>query len=150
MYRPKVEVKTDPVKRWHQPDRQFFACGACQVLAHAFLEMYPNANYHAVWVKPSEGYRGSHVFVTDGCYTFDYHGYSTHQELKKHTGKRNKKYSPGWCCEYVDLDIDLSCSHEIRKIGMNMLTANEFLFDALPRAKRFVLRHAHRHLQNCD
>jgi len=72
MYKPKVEVKANPYKRWHQPDKRFFACGACQILAHAFLEIYPESQYHAVWVKPAEGFRGSHVFVTDNKFTFDY------------------------------------------------------------------------------
>jgi hypothetical protein len=42
MFFPKISVKTDPVRRWHRPDRHFFANGACQVLAFAFLERYPS------------------------------------------------------------------------------------------------------------
>jgi hypothetical protein len=32
-----AEKKQDPVLRWHLPDRVFFACGACHVLAYAFF-----------------------------------------------------------------------------------------------------------------
>jgi len=42
MFFPKIDVKIDPVRRWHRPDRHFFANGACQVLAFAFLERYPD------------------------------------------------------------------------------------------------------------
>jgi hypothetical protein len=31
-------VKQDPVRRWSLPDRVFFACGACHILAYAFLK----------------------------------------------------------------------------------------------------------------
>jgi len=148
MYKPKVDVKKDQYRRWHQPDRRFFACGACQILAHAFLETYPRSKYYAVWVKPAEGFRGNHVFVTDNTYTFDYHGYSTLQKFKLHTEKRNNMYYPGWGCEFVELNLNLN-SPEPRSIGMFALSSTEFLHDALPRAKEFVLRHKFRHVQEC-
>jgi len=55
MFFPKTNVKNDPVRRWHRPDRHFFANGACQVLAFAFLERYPGLGFHARWIKPAEG-----------------------------------------------------------------------------------------------
>ena len=146
MYQPKVNVKKDPYKRWHQPDRRFFACGACQILAHAFLEIYPFSNYHAVWVKPAEGFYGNHVFVTNGEHTFDYHGYAKLEKLKHHCIKRNEMIYPGWSGEFVDLDINLN-SREPHEIGMFTLMSTEFLYDALPRAKKFVLQHKQRHVE---
>ena len=53
MFFPKVNVKNDPVGRWRRPDRHFFANGACQVLAFAFLERYPDLGFHARWIKPA-------------------------------------------------------------------------------------------------
>ena len=44
MFFPKTNVKNDPLRR---PDRHFFANGACQVLAFAFLERYPDMGFHA-------------------------------------------------------------------------------------------------------
>jgi hypothetical protein len=35
-------AKRDPIKRWALPDRVFFACGACHILAYAFLRAYPD------------------------------------------------------------------------------------------------------------
>ena len=33
MFFPKTNVKADPVRGWHRPDRHFFANGACHILA---------------------------------------------------------------------------------------------------------------------
>jgi hypothetical protein len=56
MFFPKINVKIDPVRRWHRPDRHFFANGACQVLAFAFLERYPDLEFRARWIKPAAGF----------------------------------------------------------------------------------------------
>jgi hypothetical protein len=146
LFKPKVNVKKNTVKRWHQPDKRFFACGACQILAHAFLEIYTPSKYQAVWVKPAEGFNGNHVFVTDGENTFDYHGYSTLDKLKAHSYKRNEMYYPGWSCEFIKLKVNLN-SRETHEIGMFTLMSTEFLYDALPRAREFVERHQHRHVE---
>ena len=73
MFFPKINVKDDPIRRWHRPDRHFFANGACQVLAFAFLERYPELGFHARWIKPAAGFTGNHIYVTDGIKAFDYH-----------------------------------------------------------------------------
>jgi hypothetical protein len=36
-------AKRDPVRQWELPERVFFACGACHVLAYAFLRNYPQS-----------------------------------------------------------------------------------------------------------
>jgi hypothetical protein len=81
MFFPKTNVKNDPLRRWHRPDRHFFANGACQVLAFAFLERYPDMGLHARWIKPAAGFTGNHIYVTDGINAFDYHGLATEQRL---------------------------------------------------------------------
>jgi hypothetical protein len=58
MFLPKINVKHDPIRRWHRPDRHFFANGACQELAFAFLERYPDLGFHARRIKPAAGYTG--------------------------------------------------------------------------------------------
>ena len=39
MYVPRTRgySKKDPQMRWALPDRVFFACGACHILAYAFM-----------------------------------------------------------------------------------------------------------------
>jgi hypothetical protein len=93
MFIPKNDVKSDPVRRWHRPDRHFFANGACQVLAFAFLERYPDWGFNARWIKPATGFAGSHIYVTNGANAFDYHGLTTEQRLLSLTFRRCQRFS---------------------------------------------------------
>jgi hypothetical protein len=92
MFFPKINVKNDPVRRWHRPDRHFFANGACQVLAFAFLERYPDIGFNARWIKPATGFIGHHIYVTDGVNAFDYHGLTTEQRLLAFGFKRGQRF----------------------------------------------------------
>jgi hypothetical protein len=77
MYRLAPGIKQNPEKRWALPDRVFFACGACHILAYAFLQHFPDRGFRALWIKPAPGFTGNHIVVTsdDGA-AFDYHGFS--------------------------------------------------------------------------
>jgi hypothetical protein len=44
--------KDDLKQRWALPDRVFFACGACHILAYAFIERYRPAAAKAMWIRP--------------------------------------------------------------------------------------------------
>jgi hypothetical protein len=68
-------VKQDPARRWSLPERVFFACGACHILAYAFLKAYPSSGYAPLWIKPAEGFTGNHIVVVRGEMAFDYHGF---------------------------------------------------------------------------
>lgn len=56
-------VKQDPVRHWLLPERVFFACGACHILAYAFLKAYPRSGLAPLWIKPSKGFTGNHIVV---------------------------------------------------------------------------------------
>src|SRR6476620_1150258 len=92
MFFPKINVKDDPARRWHRPDRHFFANGACQVLAFAFLERYPDLGFRARWINPAPGFIGNHIYVTDGVNAFDYHGLTTEQLLLAFGFKRAQRF----------------------------------------------------------
>ena len=57
---PKPRIKNydklDPVMRWELTDRVFFACGACHILAYAFMERYKLRSAKAIWIKPLQSY----------------------------------------------------------------------------------------------
>src|ERR1700694_4109176 len=106
MFFPKIDVKNDPMRRWHRPDRHFFANGACQVLAFAFLARYPELEFHARWIKPAAGFTGNHIYVTDGINTFDYHGITTEQRLLAFGFERARRLFPGWDAALVDLPTE--------------------------------------------
>jgi hypothetical protein len=142
MFFPKINVKDDPVRRWHRPDRQFFANGACQVLAYAFLERYADLGFHARWIKPAPGYIGHHIFVTDGRIVFDYHGLTTEARLLSLSFRRAQRFFPGWDATLVDLPMDVLISEaRSRQIdGLWLREPKQFLHDALPRARAFLDR----------
>ena len=142
MFFPKVDVKQDPVRRWHRPDRHFFANGACQVLAHVFLERYSDIGFHARWIKPAAGFSGNHIYVTDGINAFDYHGLTTEQRLLAFAFRRGMRFFPGWDATLVDLPMDVLTSNErSRQIeGLWLRQPDQFLHDALPRAQAFLDR----------
>ena len=140
MFFPKVSVKEDPCRRWHRPDRHFFANGACQVLAFAFLERYPDLGFHARWIKPTAGFAGNHIYVTNGATAFDYHGLTAEQRLLAVCFKRARRFFPGWDATLVDLPTDVLTS-EVRSRQIERLwlrQPDQFLHDALPRAQAFL------------
>ncbi len=139
MFVPKVNVKRCPQRRWAQPDRRFFACGACHVLAAAFLERFPGAGYAPVWIRPRAGFTGNHVFLTDGTTAFDYHGYSRLTALLSHYTRRARRYYPGWDADLVALaPAELAAGGE--RPGLRLLPPEQFHRDPLRRAAAFVER----------
>ncbi len=142
MYRIAGFKKRDPVVRWNLPDRIFFACGACHILAFAFLETFADPSYKAVWVKPAEGYWGNHVFIDGGDWVFDYHGYSDGDAFLKHTWRKADHWWPGWTATLVDLPPDVLVSEEKSKTydGLWLREPGQFLHDAIPRAHAYLKR----------
>lgn len=142
MFFPKVNVKDDPARRWHRPDRHFFANGACQVLAYAFLERYSDFGFRTRWIKPAQGYTGNHIFVTDGTAAFDYHGLTTEAQLLSLGFRRARRFFPGWDATLVDLPTDVLISEQrSRQIeGLWLREPKQFLHDAMPRARAFLDR----------
>jgi len=142
MFFPKIDVKSDPVRRWHRPDRHFFANGACQVLAFAFLERYPDLGFHARWAKPAAGFTGNHIYVTDGIHAFDYHGLTTEQRLLAFGFRRGRRFFRGWNATLVDLPTEALVSEQSsREIeGLRLREPKQFLHDVLPRARNFLAK----------
>ncbi|MCD8562825.1 MAG: hypothetical protein LRY54_01925 [Alphaproteobacteria bacterium] len=142
--RPRVQNydKFDKAKRWALNERVFFACGGCHILAYAFLERYESSGYKACWIKPDAGFRGNHIFVTDGSTVFDYHGYAEREFYLAHIFKRAQNYYPGWGATLVDLPPDVLISEEKSKTfdGLWLMEPGQFLHDALPRARQFLDR----------
>jgi hypothetical protein len=142
--RPRVPSydKFDSHKRWALSERVFFACGACHILSYAFLDRHASSGCRAMWIRPHEGFSGNHIFVTDGRYVFDYHGYSEHDFYLQHTFKRAKHYYPGWDAALVELPKDVLVSEQKSRTydGLWLREPGQFLYDALPRAYKFLDR----------
>ena len=112
MYQPHTPgyTKSDPVKRWALPERVFFACGACHILAHAFLERHGRPEQIVTWIKPAAGHTGNHIFVGTDDWVFDYHGISARGMFLRHTWKTARLRWPGWDATLVPLPRDVLVS----------------------------------------
>lgn len=134
--------KRDMGMRWALPDRVFFACGACHILAYAFMERYGEKGTKALWIKPAEGYTGNHIFAVSGERAFDYHGFSDRERLLVHYWKRAQQTYPGWDATVVELPADVLISERKSRSygGLWLREPKQFAQDALPRARAFLAR----------
>lgn len=150
MYRVRTPgySKKNQVQRWALPDRVFFACGACHILAYAFLERYGHRGQEdrgqaaALWIRPAAGHTGNHIVVATDTWVFDDHGDADRSRYLAHTRRRAGRFWPGWDATLVSLPRDVLVSDE-RSLGFAGLRQREpgqFLHDALPRARRFLDR----------
>ena len=143
MYRLRTRgAKRDPEKQWALPDRVFFACGACQVLAYAFLELHGSPDMKALWLRPKPGFMGNHIFVATDNWVFDYHGYSRRERFLEHTYERAQFWWPGWRATIVELprDVLVSEAQSRRYNGLWLREPKQFFRDAMPRARAFLNR----------
>jgi hypothetical protein len=133
--------KKDPHLRWALPDRIFFGHGACHILAGAYLSDPPLQGFIAEQVVPAEGYAGSHLYITDGVIAFDFHGYTVRPRLIEHHRKGWSKRYPGWTCRIQPVDFDPLDASALNR--HRMLGPQQYLHDALERARRFIRRIDH-------
>jgi len=144
--------KRDPVQRWALPDRVFFACGACHILAYAFLERHDTAErqalaMQALWIRPATGFTGNHVVVAGRApsgteWIFDYHGYSERKAFLAHCRRRARQRWPGWEATLVPLPASVLVSERLSLgyPGLRLREPAQFLHDALPRARAYLDR----------
>lgn len=140
MYRVEKDVKNDPQRRWALTDRVFFACGACHILAHSFLEKYPSSGFTPIWIKPLNGHTGNHIVVVRDEIVFDYHGYSDRKGFFGHINRKANRWWPGWGAELVELPKNVLISEKMSRQyeGLWLREPKQFLYDALPRARQFL------------
>ncbi|MCR6660233.1 MAG: hypothetical protein NVV72_13155 [Asticcacaulis sp.] len=141
MYALKPGTKENPEKRWALPDRIFFGFGACHILAGVFLEMPPVSGFYAERIVPHDGFWGNHIYVTNGIIACDYHGYSRRDRMLHHYMKGWRDRYPGWGCTLEKVDF-----HLLDTVALNqrkMLGPDQYLHNAIPRARRFIERINH-------
>ena len=128
--------------RWALPDRVFFACGACHILAYAFLQRWGRPGMQAVWIKPVSGHWGNHVFIDGGDWAFDYHGYAAKARFLAHTWRRAGQLWPGWDGALVPVPRDVLISEQKSRSydGLRLREPRQFLHDATPRANAYLDR----------
>ena len=139
MYITKVG-RGDLAGKWALPDRIFFACGACHILAYVAIQTFPELDFKAIWIKPRPGYIGNHIVAVSGSTAFDYHGFSGWGTLLDHMTGKARRWWPGWDADLIELPADVLISEARSRTyeGLWLRQPDQFLHDALPRAHRFV------------
>jgi hypothetical protein len=103
--------KRNPIINWALPERVFFACGACPILAYAFIKAYPDSGFNPVWIRPAKGYTGNHILVVRGQLAYDYHGYSHWPTLLAHMKRKANRWWPGWDADLIRLPEEVNASN---------------------------------------
>jgi len=135
--------KADLAWSWHRGDRAFFAAGACHVLAHEFLLTSAGRDFRPIMIQPDPGFRGGHVFVSNGATAFDYHGFSAHEAFVTHYRRKIQRFFPGWRGTVVD--ISAAFWTDLWFVQTNHRRPEQFYLDPTDRARRFIARHSARH-----
>jgi hypothetical protein len=88
--------RRDVFLAWQRSDRAFFASGACHILAHQFLSLHYGEAYELIYIKPHEGFVGSHMYASDGSWAFDYDGWTLESELLAEHELAYRTADPHW------------------------------------------------------
>lgn len=88
---------------WARPDLRFFSAGACHILAFVFLETYPRSGFRPRFIRPAAGFRGSHLYVSNGDVAFDAQGYVPEDELLRSHRAALDALQPGWRADVLDV-----------------------------------------------
>jgi len=132
--------KADASLWWSRSDEEFFAAGACHVLAAAFLATYPHAGFSAYSVRPLSHHRGGHLVVARDDLVFDWCGYTEREKFLTEYAEAMRSIVPEWACDFVNENAD--------PIAWDFCTArnhrhpSQFPLDPVPRAKEFLKRFA--------
>jgi hypothetical protein len=128
--------------QWAFPDRVFFACGACHILAYAFIDQLKFSEVKAVWIRPAAGFTGNHIFIDGGEWAFDYHGYSLKQRFLDHVWRGARRRWQGWDATLISLPADVLVSESKSRTyeGLWLREPRQFLHDAMPRARAYLAR----------
>ncbi len=136
MYQPPPGIKQYPERRWNQSDRAFFGFGACHILAGVFLEETPFEGFYGEWIVPNHSFAGTHMYVTNGLVTFDFHGYAFRKKLLARYWKSHQTRYPGWSAEVVRVDFPLLDTTELNL--RKHLGPDQYFGDPIPRARVFI------------
>ncbi len=131
--------KRDLVASWHRPDRSFFASGACHVLTHEFLRRSESDGFRPYMIEPEAGFRGGHVFASNGATVFDYHGWSKHDRFVEHFIRKVGRIFPGWRGALADISVDFWTPEWFEKT--NSRIPRQYHLDPTARANAFIDRH---------
>jgi len=133
--RTKAE-KQDLEASWLRSDFEFFAAGACHVLASAFLGEYPNLGYCAILIESKPPQRGTHVVVANTRWVFDANGFTEREPYFQEYFALQRERDPSWSAALVELDEDPAGWDFCRRRGHRH--PSQFWRDPTERARAFI------------
>jgi hypothetical protein len=144
VYTAAIELMRTPAERddqqrsWARPDRAFFAAGACHILAFRFLHLHPVEGRDVVYIRPSAGLLGSHVYVSDGVWAFDFDGWTPERVVLKETVRSCRSRWPGWGFDRVVISgtLDQFCAENHHRRPC------DYAFDPILRADAYIRQFA--------
>ena len=110
MYKPSYlfdrteEEKRDMFKSWARSDQAFFASGACHILAEVFVQLHQHENFKMIHIKPAPGFKGNHVYASNGEWAFDHNGWTKEAELLEVIETAYRERYPGWSYERITIE----------------------------------------------
>jgi hypothetical protein len=129
------EEKADLDASWARPDEEFFASGACHILAGAFLEARGNLGFHALMIQPAAAFGGVHVVIASNRAIFDCRGWSPRDQFLQSYAEAMSQLLPGWSCtltpvaDPIGWDFCRAYSHR---------HPSQFKHDPMARARAFL------------
>lgn len=128
--------RADPALSWKRTDAAFFASGACHILAFVARDRRPDLVVR--FLDPAPGYSGTHVYVIDGEWAFDFDGWHREEELIDVTTEAYEAAYPGWTCSVFtigsEVGIEAFCADQIHR------APRYYAHDPRPRAHAYLAR----------
>jgi hypothetical protein len=135
-YRRTRAEMADPTLSWARPDRDFFAAGACHILAWTMLEARPGSGLRPVGLRRAGEPGPFHVIAADGAMAFDYAGWTPRAELRAVIGDAVAAERPGTEVEDLVLPGELEAFCALHRHRL----PDQFAGDVRARARAYLQR----------
>jgi hypothetical protein len=132
-FRRSAEELADPLLAWRRSDREFFAAGACHILAMQFSRTESDSGFKIIHVRP-HGSAGHHFYAGNGNWAFDFNGWFRESELVQVNVDAARMTGDEWDYDLVTVRGNVLdyFSHHIHQLP------DDFLGDVLARADAFI------------
>jgi hypothetical protein len=107
-YRRTPAEMADQELSWARPDRDFFAAGACHILAWTLLEARPGCGVQLRGLRRAGEANPFHVIAVDRTRAFDYAGWTARGEMLSVIRGAIQAERPGTAVEEIALPPELT------------------------------------------
>jgi hypothetical protein len=82
------------------------------------MQLHQHEEYKVVHIRPRPGYRGVHIYVTNGLWAFDHCGWTEEAELLATMKAYNSKLYPKWDydLQVVTVDLETFCKQNNHRL----------------------------------